>query len=149
MAKKIKTNLKLSDQIRILYNKVPSDMTLENFITFMEANLNVGGGALPSNYKIVACVLRNTGSGWFAIDDATHAPLNIDSVSDTATAVNVDYTSLGATEVVYGAAIADETFAGIYDFGTSVGLTSTGIVIKAIPRKIQILVTLMLIIIII
>ena len=80
-----------------------------------------------SDYKVVACVLRNTGSGWFAINDVDHEPLNITSVSNDNTQIILDYSGINATKVVSLVVAPDETYAGLYDFGSSVGLDSSSI----------------------
>lgn len=49
-------------------------------------------GAPGKQYREVDCVLRNTGAGWFAIDDAAHAPINVASVTNDATSITVNFT---------------------------------------------------------
>lgn len=100
-----------------------------------------GGSSPLAGYKIVSGVLRNTGSGWGVLDDNDHIPLNIDSVSNNTSAITIDYSSLNATKVVSLVACPDETFAGKYDFGASVGKTSSSIAIKNIQRTHEILIT--------
>lgn len=97
----------------------------------------VGGGSSPlSGYQMVAGVIRNTGSGWGIIDDVDHTPLNIDGVSNDTSTITIDHSSIGASEVVSLIVAPDETYAGVYDFGSSVGVDSTAISIKTRTRDV-------------
>jgi hypothetical protein len=71
----------------------------------------------------VAGVIRNDGVGWYAIDNATHVPLNVDGVSNDLDSVDIDYTSLNVTKVISFLTGPDETLVkrGI-DVGASVGI---------------------------
>ena len=80
----------------------------------------------PSN-TMVACALRNTGNGWAAINDSNHAPLNIDSVSQNENEIIIRYSSIKAKKVQSLLCTPDETFAGRYTFGASVGIESANI----------------------
>ena len=108
----------------LVYNKEDS---LYNF--FDGLNWNSLEGALPRNYKFVAGVLRNTGSGWYAINDIDHQSLNIDSVTNNASSISVHH-SLGAVSIATLVVSPDETYAGSYEFGASVGLDVSTINIK-------------------
>lgn len=81
-------------------------------------------------YQVLGTALRNTGTGWASIIDDGHRPTGIDGISQTATQVVIDHTSINATKVVAFYAVPDEGFAGILDFGCSVGLTQTRIYIS-------------------
>jgi hypothetical protein len=61
-------------------------------------------------YKVVACVLRNTGSGWFAIRDTMHTPINVSSVNNDTSVINVNY-NFTAKNVVSFVACPDEQMA--------------------------------------
>lgn len=136
MRQEIKGNLKVEDQIKILYNQKDASMSLSEFIVFLNNNLTVVGASPIAGYEIVACVIRNTGSGWFAIDDVDHTPLNVDSVSNNTSTVEIDYSSIGASEVVSLVACPDETYAGKYDFGASVGVETANISIAERQKRI-------------
>lgn len=76
-------------------------------------------------YKIVSGAIRNTGSGWGPIVDATHqADLNVNSVTNDATAITVDFAGINAKKIIGFVAVPDETYAwrGI-TFGSSVTKT--------------------------
>lgn len=78
-------------------------------------------------YRVVACALRNTGSGWSLIQDAGHEPIGISGVDINGDFVRLTYdftaSRVGALQVT-----PDETFAvtGIRA-GASVGLSSANI----------------------
>jgi len=77
--------------------------------------------------KIVACVLRNTGSGWEMINDSQHTPINIASVSETSSVVTITY-SFTASKVGTLVVAPDETFCKMGLFcGASVGLAASNI----------------------
>ena len=40
-------------------------------------------------FRLISCVLRNDGAGWYAIDDSTHAPINVDSVTNDTVSINL------------------------------------------------------------
>lgn len=105
--------------------------TQSNFEDLIDT-LNI---SLPSDYRMVAGVIRNSGSGWDIIDDADHTPINMDSVTSDSVSITIDYTSLGATEVVSLVATPDETYAGLYDFGSSVGVGSSSVLIKERQKR--------------
>ena len=77
-------------------------------------------GELNKSYRTVAGVIRNSGAGWFIIDDALHKNVNISSVSSTSTIqVNYNKTFEKITSLI---AASDETLAkkGVM-VGASVG----------------------------
>lgn len=75
-------------------------------------------------YKIVACVVRGIGGVWAPLTTGGHVPLNIASVTQTSTTVNINY-SFTAKNVVSFVACPDEAFVNNgYNFGASVGLSS-------------------------
>lgn len=100
---------------------------------------NVNGGIVGESgkrYKAVACVLRNTGAGWFAITDTDHAPLNISSITNDVNSVDVNF-NFTARKVVSFVATPDETMAQQgYSMGASVGKTQAQIKI-GLNRTVQ------------
>lgn len=79
-------------------------------------------------YKIVACVLRNTGSGWAVIDDATHTPINVDNITNDTASINVIFTGIGVTDIGSFIAVPDEALAAQgFTIGSSVS-TSTAFI---------------------
>lgn len=87
------------------------------------------GGAAGRNYKVVAGVIRNAGSGsgyWQPIDDAGHRPTLIDSVSTSTSSIVINHASIAAGKVVALVAVPDETLtAAGFTVGASVGLDTT------------------------
>lgn len=82
-------------------------------------------GTLNKKYRIVACVLRNEGSGWYAITDSDHQPVGISAVmSDTnSIALTYDFTP---TKVGTLVCCPDEYYSEYgYSFGASVGLVTS------------------------
>jgi hypothetical protein len=76
-----------------------------------------------TTYQDFGGTIRNTGSGWFVLDDAGHTPDGISIGTVTSTSVRVNYPACDVvTAVVVG---ADDTYAKDYSavFGASVGLT--------------------------
>lgn len=77
-------------------------------------------------YRLIACTLRNTGSGFAILNDASHEPIGVTSVTtagDNST-ITLNY-SFTATQVGSLVVVPDDTFASLgYEFGASVGLTS-------------------------
>lgn len=79
--------------------------------------------------KIVAGVLRypNPGTGWETISDATHTPINIKTVTSSATAVNIYY-GFTARKVISLLATPDEYYSQMGVMcGASVGVSSAAI----------------------
>ena len=94
--------------------------------TWVQARYMTGDVTPPSTQRIVACVLRNTGSGWFAIDDADHTPIGVSSVSTSSTAITVNY-NFTATTIHTNIVTVDDTFATTptqYLVGASSGMSS-------------------------
>lgn len=60
--------------------------------------------------KFFACILRNTGSGWYAIDDSNHTPYNIASVTNDTSKIVVT-PSFTWDKIHSVVATPDETFA--------------------------------------
>jgi hypothetical protein len=71
----------------------------------------------------VAGTIRNTGSGWFVVDDAQYDPSNLAIGTVTSNYIQVTYP--GSLRVVSFLVGPDDTFAGAYTvcFGASVGLS--------------------------
>lgn len=85
-------------------------------------------------YRKVACVLRNTGSGWFAIDDSGHKPIGVSSITETAAGIEINY-SFTVQEVISTSCVADETLGSLdISAGCSVGLSKTTVSIFAPMR---------------
>lgn len=72
----------------------------------------------------VSAILRNTGSGWMALNDADHKPIGITSVSSDSTGITVNF-SFTAKTVRFFIVAADETYAvqRALVCGASVGLS--------------------------
>ena len=90
-------------------------------------------------YRIVAGVIRNSGSGWDFIINANHrGNLNCDSVGiyQADGRLYVDYSGINAKKVISLLCAPDETFASLgYFTGASVGLTAAYIQIYKHPQK--------------
>jgi hypothetical protein len=85
----------------------------------------------PVGLEVVLGVLRNTGTGWEVLDDAGHTPLNIDSVSTSATHITVNYASMGVTDVGSFTVVPDDALASFGFFaGASVGLEQATITLS-------------------
>lgn len=79
-------------------------------------------GETGKTIKVVACVIRNSGSGWQFINDAGHAPLNCASVSNDNSKITITY-NFTAKKVVSFVACPDETMASDFmSMGASVGV---------------------------
>jgi lysophospholipase L1-like esterase len=77
-------------------------------------------------YRAIACVVRNTGSGFEFISDAGHAPVGVSSISTAADqlsfTINYSFTAAKVSSLV---GTPDETLARLgYTMGASVGLSS-------------------------
>lgn len=87
----------------------------------------VFGAETGRRYRMVACVMRNSGSGWAYIDDSDHAPIGLSTISVTTSGgadvlrTGYDFTASRVLSLFGG---PDETLAsrGLL-FGPSVGLT--------------------------
>lgn len=74
--------------------------------------------------KLVAGIIRNSGSGWDFIENTTHSKLNLSSVTEDTTSIKVNF-DFTAKKILGFSAIPDETFSGNgIKCGTSVGTTS-------------------------
>jgi hypothetical protein len=83
-------------------------------------------------YKVVGGPLRNDGASayWQPIASVPHDPMAIDSVATTASIITIDYTSLGATDVVTFIVTPDETLAAAgFTVGASVGVQQTNLTV--------------------
>lgn len=74
-------------------------------------------------YQDFGGTLRNTGSGWYVLDDAGHTPDSLTIGSVTSTSVQVHYPA--CDEITSFIAAPDDTYAKDFgaSFGASVGLT--------------------------
>lgn len=85
-------------------------------------------------YKICCGILRNSGNGWYVINDSGHTPLNVSSVSVNSNGdIEVAY-SFTSNRIKTFICAPDETFAQKYRFGASVGNTSAKISIIKLPE---------------
>ena len=113
----------LTDELKVPYS------ALEKMPVALE-DLSDGGKKL----KIIAGVIRNSGNGWEYINDSGHEPLNLTSVSvDANGKIEIDY-GFTASKVLSLVATPDETFAGLYSIGGSVGLDKTLFNCYALPK---------------
>jgi len=79
-------------------------------------------GNTDKRYKIVACVIRNTGSGFELIDDSSHTPIGVTSVTNDTNeiTINYDFTASKVGTLIVG---CDEIMvANGMSAGASVGL---------------------------
>ncbi len=91
-------------------------------------------------HAVVAGVLDKPLNDWILLDDAYHRPVGVDSISVANGAngfIQINYPSLAAVRVVSFVAVADETFAGEYDFGASVGLQAAQISLWRTPPTVE------------
>ncbi|ADL00542.1 hypothetical protein [Brevundimonas subvibrioides] len=79
-------------------------------------------GETGKRYGIVAGVIKNAGSGWELIINATHTEMNVDSVSSLSGEIVINYATLGAVKVISFVAGPDEVLA---QAGLTVGATVT------------------------
>lgn len=94
-------------------------------------------GASGRAYRVIAGVLRNSGSGWAFLNDSGHQPTNITSVSANSTSITINYGFTG-TKVAALLVTPDETFAQDgYFAGASVGLSSSTIKIARAGRSVS------------
>lgn len=88
--------------------------------------------------KLIGGAIRNAGEGWAFIDDENHRPLNLESVevytSGNYKILNLVY-GFTAKKIISLAVVPDETFAGVYDIGGSVGLSNTLLTIKKLAQS--------------
>lgn len=75
-------------------------------------------------YRMVGCVIRNTGSGFQVLNDAGHKPVGVAGVREVGGDIVIDY-EFTATKVISLVAGPDETYASRgYQVGASVGLSA-------------------------
>ena len=87
-------------------------------------------------YKIVACILYNDAGTWKVISDSEHVPMHVSSVSNDTDDITITY-DFTASHVLSFVACPDETFvAAGYEFGSSVGLSTSVITIRKNPSVI-------------
>lgn len=80
--------------------------------------------AIPaeSQYVMIGCVIRNTGKGWYCIDNAGHEPLGVTEVETGDDSIIIHYPMPEGTKVISFSATPDETMAAAgYTVGASVG----------------------------
>ena len=96
-------------------------------------NINIIGTD-GKTYRVVSCVLRNTGNGWEAVDDKGHIPVGVNRVSETSDGITITYDFI-ATKVVSLVVTPDETFASMGLFcGSTVGRESATIKVYQGPQ---------------
>jgi hypothetical protein len=94
-------------------------------------------GTDNKKYKIVACVLRNDGSGWYALNDTGHVPVNVTSVTNTSSVITINYGFTG-TKVVSLVCVPDETLAAYgFTFGASVNLDNANITVARTTQMVS------------
>lgn len=100
----------------------PRIWTAERVKQAIEALSTGGSSTIPAGYEPWWCVLRNTGSGWEALNDAGHTPHNVSSVTSDGTKVTINY---GKTysEVGVNIIAPDEEYAATHEAGLK-GLTT-------------------------
>lgn len=78
-------------------------------------------------HRIVAGSLRNTGSGWFVVNDSVNEPSDLAVGTVTSTTIQVTFPASAQVETFIVA--PDSAFAGAHtvNFGASVGLSSAAI----------------------
>jgi hypothetical protein len=112
---------------------LPSDVagTIEELQSSLAQKVSLSEqikGTSGKKYKVVACILRNEGSGWYAIQDVGHEPVNILSVTNDSLAINVTF-DFTASKICSFVATPDEYLAEQgYFMGSSV--VKDGAVIK-------------------
>ena len=97
----------------------------------MENLLDTLGVQMDLDHRVVAGVIRNTGSGWELIG-GDHKSVNVTSVDNTTSAVRVNFSGIGASDVVTFVVGCDETYAGDYFVGSSVSVTQAAIKIYSL-----------------
>jgi hypothetical protein len=91
---------------------------VENYQTTVHVPASANG------YGYVIGVLRNTGTGWYVLDDANHTPLGIASVDDSTGDIVLTY-DFTASATITSIVALDESFARTgLKIGASVGNTS-------------------------
>lgn len=78
-------------------------------------------------HRIVAGSLRNTGSGWFVVNDSVNEPSDLAIGAVTSSTIQVTFPASAQVETFIVA--PDAAFAGLHtvNFGASVGLSSASI----------------------
>lgn len=126
---------------------VTSGTDAEVLATAQEVRIEIGAqgpqgasgllGVDGKAYQLVSGTIKNNGSGtWIVLDDASHGPIGVASVTTASTYVRVNYDSAGV-EVVSFVCGVDETFArNGYTCGASVGLSYADISLVSMPQTI-------------
>jgi hypothetical protein len=71
-------------------------------------------------YRLISCTIRNTGTGWAALDEAGHEPTGITGVITNSDHVRIDH-AVGAVKVSSFQVTPDETLAAM---GVRVGISA-------------------------
>lgn len=66
-------------------------------------------GTLGRKFRLIAGTIRNTGTGWFAIDDTSHRPTGVTGVTATSTSIDVAFAT--TAKIVSFVCGPDETYA--------------------------------------
>ncbi|WP_035696914.1 hypothetical protein [Glycomyces tenuis] len=96
-------------------------------LVFRAGPTPVAGSTYTTNdstvYQDFGGTVRNTGSGWYVLDDAGHTPDDITIGTVTSTYVQVHYPE--CAEITSAIVAPDDTYARVYgaSFGASVGLS--------------------------
>ena len=102
--------------------------TNTNEIALLNDEIIKGNG--KSKYKIIACAIRNNGTGWELIKDSTHQPVNVQYAVNDTDSIGLAY-SFSATKVGTVVCVPDETFIQQgYSFGASGGTAVADIMIS-------------------
>jgi hypothetical protein len=86
--------------------------------------------------KVVACVIRNDGTGWKFIEGSNHSKLNVSSITANTTDITINF-NFTAKNILSFVATPDETFAVKgYSMGASVGTNVAILKIAQLARTI-------------
>lgn len=84
-------------------------------------SISAVGVAEGKTARVVAFVLRNEGSGWYAIDDTGHVPLGLSDISIVNGALNLNYDFNGSRVISFIAAPDERVSSWGVTCGSSVG----------------------------
>ena len=104
-------------------------LTKAKILEIMNSGSFDGGvtGNADAKHKLVTCALRNTAGVWAVIDNDTHRPINVASVTSDTSKITVTY-NFTASKVCGFACGPDETYiADDITFGASVGVSAANI----------------------
>lgn len=102
---------------------------------YLKAIAELTGSVDGKSVKVVAGAIRNIGSGWTFIENATHGPIGVDSVSVSGGRIIIKF-NFEASKVVSFIIVPDETFASLYTVGASVDTDKANVEVYSAPRTI-------------